>query len=754
MKSKKILFLFAISQLIILIICLCVSLNTEMISYVFDASDFSYDSGISTEEGIYIDEEVAEESMAIVSMPVSLPKGTYEVIFHYEASKGTNTYSFLENGYSYYALEYDENVNLDLYNTCQTAYLNILTDVEQLQVNVLYGGEGTLSLHNVEITRTRVAEITDLITLLFVFIVIDLFLGMFLFNKQKESKSMFAPVVIIGLIASIPLFADYIIKGEGQDLVFHLFRIEGTKDALLSGQFPVRIHPTHFDGYGYPTGIYYPGLFLYIPALLRIMGFSIMDSYQIFIFIQNVATAAISYLCFKKMFGCKQSSFIGCTLYTLSLYRLINVYYRSAVGESLAMIFIPMVFLGLYLIINKQKEARWTGIMMLAFGFTGIIQSHVLSCEMTGIFCALICMLYIKKIFKEKRWLDILFSGVITIGLNLWFLLPFLQYMRLNIIIKQWEIRDITVFSLNPVQIFFPAPKVSGLAENLSKGVSGEMPYGIGFALVLGLLMLLSGFAKWYRKEKEEKQMFGILCFFLGILCLWMTTYTFPWMWIDQIGGVVARVMNMVQFPWRYLGLATVFLIVAILFYYKYLEEMVSKKLISYALVVISIFTTCIFAQQLFQNENMFRIYSQEGLSNLTFESTEYLYHGTDIKNIMDESDLIAQQTHITDYTKSGSQIDITVSNSTSNTIECLLPVFYYPCYSAYDVVTKEPFEVVNESNGNNILKILIPAGYQGDIRVEVKDSALWIFANILSGLTFIISMYILYLNCKNKKYM
>ncbi len=56
-----------------------------------------------------------------------------------------------------------------------------------------------------------------------------------------------------------PLFSGTI--GFGHDLNFHLYRIEGIKDGILSGQFPVRIHPTHNNGYGYITASVYPELF-------------------------------------------------------------------------------------------------------------------------------------------------------------------------------------------------------------------------------------------------------------------------------------------------------------------------------------------------------------------------------------------------------------------------------------------------------------------------------------------------------------
>ena len=39
---------------------------------------------------------------------------------------------------------------------------------------------------------------------------------------------------------------DYVIGGG--DIVFHMMRIEGVKDGLVSGQFPVRIPPEWLFG--------------------------------------------------------------------------------------------------------------------------------------------------------------------------------------------------------------------------------------------------------------------------------------------------------------------------------------------------------------------------------------------------------------------------------------------------------------------------------------------------------------------------
>ena len=52
-----------------------------------------------------------------------------------------------------------------------------------------------------------------------------------------------------------------------------------------------------------------------------------------------------------------------------------NLYTRATLGESLAMIFFPMVLLGLYEVLRRD-EKRWP---LLALGMTGVCMSHLLS---------------------------------------------------------------------------------------------------------------------------------------------------------------------------------------------------------------------------------------------------------------------------------------------------------------------------------------------------------------------------------------
>lgn len=61
-------------------------------------------------------------------------------------------------------------------------------------------------------------------------------------------------------------FEMWLMRGGG-DLFYHLMRVEGIRDAFLTGQFLVRISPEWQQGYGYASPIFYGETVLYPAGL-------------------------------------------------------------------------------------------------------------------------------------------------------------------------------------------------------------------------------------------------------------------------------------------------------------------------------------------------------------------------------------------------------------------------------------------------------------------------------------------------------
>ena len=163
-------------------------------------------------------------------------------------------------------------------------------------------------------------------------------------TENKKNTIIF--IIILTLIASLPVFIFPGIK-KSDDLLFHLSRICAIKDNIKNLQFN-GVYPGYFNEYGYGNGLFYPDIFLYIPALLNLIGINIIISYKIFLIIINFFTISAIFITIKNISNNKYATILGSIIYAFAPYRLVDMYERGALGETLAFIFIPLIIYGMY----------------------------------------------------------------------------------------------------------------------------------------------------------------------------------------------------------------------------------------------------------------------------------------------------------------------------------------------------------------------------------------------------------------------
>ena len=107
-------------------------------------------------------------------------------------------------------------------------------------------------------------------------------------NCVENFLHMYGAIIMFAVffVSCIPLLGDSLIKAD--DTIIHLVRLEGLKDGYIAGQLPVKVEPTINGGYGYAFSTYYGSLFYNIPAIFRLMGFTMQDAYKLFVVIVNL----------------------------------------------------------------------------------------------------------------------------------------------------------------------------------------------------------------------------------------------------------------------------------------------------------------------------------------------------------------------------------------------------------------------------------------------------------------------------------
>ena len=378
-------------------------------------------------------------------------------------------------------------------------------------------------------------------------------------TRQKKKDGVLpeslalAVCAIAGFAASLPALRDFLVYGH--DLAFHLTRIESIKDGLLSGQFPVRIDPTFLNGYGYASSVMYGDLLLYLPALFRLCGVSMLVSWQAFLVLLNFATAYLTYRAVKRWTGKPEVGLIAGVTYTLGIYRLMTLYTRASAGEALAMLFYPLVIAGIAQVLTEGKGVKW-----LVLGMTGLLQTHLISLQIAALGCALYTLVCV--ILRKTSWKNIgrlCLAAGITALVNLWFLVPLLTYSGLDLDIFHQE-KQIYLHAVYLPQLFssFVDPYA---AVTTFPGTTAEMPLSVGLLLGLGLVLFLFAAYKKREGQLEDVRLYGIGrgAAAFAVLALLMASVVFPWTYVYKI-PILSKVLFAVQFPWRYLGAASALL--------------------------------------------------------------------------------------------------------------------------------------------------------------------------------------------------
>ncbi|MEI5993905.1 hypothetical protein [Candidatus Enterococcus mansonii] len=318
----------------------------------------------------------------------------------------------------------------------------------------------------------------------------------------------------------------------GDDYHFHQNRIESLALSIKQGIWFPKISYFFIGGYGYASSLFYPDFYLYFPAMLRVAGVSLSDSFIIFAVAINFATFILTYISGRYMKLSKEKSYLFSLLYTLSIYRLQDFFNRQALGELLAMSFFPLVLASMYLLKNG-KQQRW---YLLTVAMTGIGLAHVISLEITSLFIGLYVLLNGKDFFKKQPILSLLKATALTFLLLAFYLVPVFEQMR-----------HVTFqVTSNPLTLI--SERAYSLVELLTHSFKNSVFHAS--SANIGLILLLSLCLYAMTLFKRNSPNYDLIL--LALLFMFMTTNVFPWQLFDHTP------LNTIQFPWRLLSIVTV----------------------------------------------------------------------------------------------------------------------------------------------------------------------------------------------------
>lgn len=737
--KKKFVYIYMVLTLLLLVGCFVMGkADRSAINY---QGEHVFEPGVAT-EGTILYENIA------------LKPGVYQIVLLYNTDMD---YSGLcsvreDTAHPRLFMTNGEHLYKGLYATSYDLW--VFAPVDNAIVYTSYGGQGTLSTGDLMIVNT--GKLWGMIgVLVFGLAVAGLFLAVYVsYNKQykvkAETKWVALGLMVITFLASLPQIRNSMFGGA--DLTYHLQRIEAVKDGLLSGQFPVRIAPEWLFGYGYADPVFYCNTFLYFPALLRMAGFTVTISYNLFCIALNFATAWIAWYCFSKVFKDGRIGLMCSALYTLSFIRLYKLMMVCSVGEGSAITFLPLIFYGLYRILtedtgNKTYRTAW---FPLAFGYAGIIQCHVLSTEITLFVTVLVCVVCIRQIFKRPVFGALLKAAFGATGLSLWYLVPFLDYyLTQDFHIRHVSGRTIQERGLYPLQLLMNSWN-NRIEEWLREmGCSEVEPGYIGWIFILsmaifGSLWLCGSLRKgkvFSQKvpgilmdpvvRKTTKLSAVLACIFIA-----MSMRVFPWDCIQQSNVVVDALVSVIQFPHRFLGWATVFMCIVFGFCIYYFRGHKGVYMIAAFLTIVSILSSAMtfFYNNLLEAESL-TLHNEESMGCGYISGAEYLVEGTNYSLLTFTGPVTEENVEISAYYKGPLSASVTCVNKNTKESYIDFPLLLYKGYRA-STGAGEPLTVTWGDNYQ--IRVILPAKFEGDVEVCFESPFYWRISEVITGLSIV----------------
>lgn len=534
-------------------------------------------------------------------------------------------------------------------------------------------------------------------------------------TQNKKNTMIF--ILILTLLASIPVFIFPGIK-KGDDIYFHLSRISAISDNIKNHRF-IGVYSEYFNGYGYANGLFYPDLFLYIPAILKTLGMNIINSYKVFLILINFLSIFSIYITIKGISKSKYASILGSIIYAFAPYRLVDIYERAALGEALAFIFIPLIIYGIYEIIYKDKQKFY----ILTLGMTGLILSHIVSTYIMGIVLFILCLINIKKLLKENRIIYLIISALITLLLTSYFILPMLEQMKSQTFYYS-NTPNITEFQLSkrtvPIYLLFLG------IPNLRKAILKKywVPSGIGIIFVYLI----------YKKIKTKKTTdFINHTYRISIIFLLLTAIK-PFWDIE----IIKKILYPIQFPWRLYMVPTLLLTISgsILISKEESKKTIRNIFLISMISLISMFVICIIPPRIKQIEEYDASYA------------EYLPKEINKEYIKNRNIIITSNNEVEhSFTKKGTEMQIEYKQDSEDTY-LELPLIYYKGYKAYDKKTE--METFKTENG--LLAIKINNKKAGTINVSYKGTTLARITKITSLVSLTIFTFYITKKVKHEK--
>lgn len=572
--------------------------------------------------------------------------------------------------------------------------------------------------------------------------------------KMEKSKKYLEKVyIVIAILLTLFILGKVIIDSNicgTNDGYLHLIKIMGVNEIIKQGQFPPIIDAGFCNGYA--INLFYNPLTTYISLICGLIVNDFALGIKIMLIIMMFLAIIFMYMFLKNVTKKTGVAIAGAIFYITNPYYLSNIFIRGAIGESAALTFLPLLFLGLYNLFNGDRKKHY----FITIAATGLILTHNITTLYAAIISGIYVLINFRKLKEKDVLIKILTNILFIIGMSLFFIYPLILHRFSG----EYVIFDSDLMRTNGARV---ASSVITFKELFTEIPSQSVIFRLNIIQVV--LFVLSIFCYRFIDKKDRKIYLSFIIFAILSVILCMT---------KNIWKIAPDILCNIQFPWRLLGFSGFFIsTIAGINLFIILKKIFKNKENGLIFIIIPIaLLSLLYAYSLdykdytvkkddnesieFINNNINNIVymniNREYMPSKTYKALSQNPERVDGESIF----IIKGDANIESANKNELVYNIMLTDIKENTsIE--VPFLFYKGYNAYienDKNGKRDIDVKESDYG--FLKIDIPKEYEnGMIKVEYKTPSSYYVVYIISFITLIgFVIYIVFSNVKikNKK--
>lgn len=376
-------------------------------------------------------------------------------------------------------------------------------------------------------------------------------------NILKPFKNLFYVVFVVGL--TVPVIYPLLMPGfypiHDNQQVARLYELD---IALRSGQFPVRWVKNLGFGYGYPLFNFYPPFLYYLAELFHLFSISYLWSIKL-VFILSFVLAALLMYVLAKDFLSKWGAILAAVFYLYLPYRAVDSYVRGALAELLALAWLPGLLWAAGRIFYLKKIS-FKNVFYLALFIFLLMTTHNLTMLIFAPFFILWSLLFFLRTKPKKKWprlKSFIFGTILGVAYSCFFWLPAL-WEKKHTLVDKILLKNLYDYRQHFVYLdqLWASPFGYGgsLPGRIFDDISG-LSFEIGKIHIIAVfLVLIIGFYKLFKRKNIRKKLVLFWSFALLLFSIFMSISISRPIWD------LAKPIQYIQFPWRFLGIIGLFI--------------------------------------------------------------------------------------------------------------------------------------------------------------------------------------------------